>query len=800
MLLNEVRFSFRVMRRAPVFATTVILTVALAIVANTTIFSVVNSVLLKPLPFKDPETLVQVAEKNDRLKLPIFGASVLNFVSWREESKSFDSLAGVGFTNYTLTGSGEPEQFSGNTISPSMLRVLGTPPLAGREFTDEEENPGGASVAMIGEGLWKTRFGGDPGLVGRTLDLNGTPTTVVGIAPRGLKLLSGGDIYTPLIVDRAKELRLAHLIQTYGRLKQGVSLERAQAEMDTVSRNMGKQYPEIKDWGIHLLSTFDTFIGAELKTRLLLLFWAVMLVMLIACANIANLLLARSAARQNEMAIRTAIGAGRGQLMRQLLLESVMLSLVGGLIGFVGAAWIVHVINQTLTQGVLPVQHVELDANVLAFAIGLTILTGLVFGIVPAWRTARADINSVLKQGGRGASGKVSHRLRNSLAAIELALATVLLIGAGLLLRSLMNLENVQVGFDPQKLLTFQLAPPVTKYPLDGKAQQFYHALVESLQATPGIKGAAVSSGIPFGAGNYSTHPMLTTEPSVLPPETKVPINWRSVTPGYFKTMGIPLLRGRDFTEADGPAPAPPVMVVSQTTARRFWGDGDPIGHTLRRSAKPEIAFTIVGVVGDVRDTALNQESPTLYYPVNFRPWPLMDVVVRTDGSPEALLPVIRQRVHELDPELALANVKTMEQWLANSAAQPRLNTVLLGTFAALALLIASIGIYGVLAYSVSQRTQEIGVRMALGATPKGVLRMTLIEGVKVAGIGMGCGLVAAIAMGQVVSSLVFGVNVRDVRTFALVVLMLGIVTVAACVIPALRASRVSPLVALRYE
>jgi len=778
----------------------VILIVALAIVASASIFSIVNSVLLKPLPFRDPAALVQVAEKNDKLKLPVFGSSVLNFVSWREQSHSFEDLAGVGYTSYTLTGSGEPEQFSGNTISPALIRVLGTPPLAGRGFSDDEEKPGSPAVAMIGEGLWKRRFGADPGVVGRTITLNGAPTTVVGIAPRGLNLISGGDIYTPLVIDRSKEIRLSHTIQTFGRLRKGVSIEQAQAEMDTVSRRLGQQYPEIRDWGIHLINMFDTVIGPELKTRVLLLFWAVLLVLLVACANIANLLLARSAARQNEMGIRTAIGASRGQLVRQLLLESLLLSIVGGIFGLAGTALVIHVINKTLTQGVLPIPRVTLDANVLWFALGLTIVTGLVFGIVPAWRTTKADINSVLKQGGRGSSGRVSHRLRNSLAAIELALATVLLIGAGLFLRSLMNLERVRVGFDPQGLLTFQLAPPPAKYPLDGRAQQFYRAMLDSLQATPGVRAAAVSSGIPFGAGNYSTHPMLTTEPSVLPPETKVPVDWRSVSPGYFTALRIPLLRGRDFTDADGPAPSQPVMIVSQSTARKFWGDADPIGHTLRRSAKPEIAFSIVGVVGDVRDQALNQESPTLYYPMGFRVWPLMDVVVRTDGQPEALLPTVRQKIHDLDPELALANVKTMQDWLSTSAAQPRLNTLLLSIFAFLALLIASIGIYGVLAYSVSQRTQEIGVRMALGATRQGVLRMTLFDGMKVAAVGMGCGVIAAVALGETVSSLVFGVNVRDLGTFVLVVVTLAIVTIAACAIPALRASGVSPLVALRYE
>jgi putative ABC transport system permease protein len=800
MLLNDLRYAVRVMGRAPVFSATVMLTVALATVANTTIFSVVNSVLLKPLPFRDPATLMQVAEKNDRLKLPIFGASVLNFVSWREQSKSFEELAGVGFSNYTLSGSGEAEQFSGNTISPALVRVLGIPPLAGRGFTDEEEKPGGASVAMIGEGLWKRRFGADPGLIGRTITLNGAPTTVVGIAPPGMKLISGGDIYTPLIVNPAKEIRLSHTIQAFGRLKKGVTQEQAQAEMDTVSASMGRQYPEIKDWGVRLVSMFDSFVGPELKTRLLLLFWAVILVQLVVCANIANLLLARSAARQNEMAIRTAIGASRMLLVRQMLLESVMLSLAGGIAGFAGAFGVMRFINRALPPGVLPVPRVELDANVLWFSLGMTILTGLIFGIVPAWRTASSDINAVLKQGGRGSSGRVSHRLRNTLAGVELALATVLLIGAGLFLRSLMNLEGVRLGFAPRGLLTFQLAPPVSKYPLDGKAQQMYRALLDSLRTIPGVRGAAVSSGIPFGAGTYSTHPMLTSEPSALPPGTLVPIDWRSVSPGYFKTMGIPLVKGRDFTDADGPAPALPVMIVSETTARRFWGDGDPLGHTLRRSAAPAIAFSIVGVVGDIRDAALNQESPTLYYSMDFRLWPLMDIVVRTDGDPEALLPAARQKVRELDPDLALANVKTMDQWLATSAAQPRLNTVLLGTFAVLALLIAAIGIYGVLAYSVSQRTQEIGVRMALGATPQGVLRMTLLEGMKVAAIGMVCGILSAIALGRVVSSLVFGVNVRDVRTFGWVVAALAAVTAAACLVPALRAARVSPLVALRYE
>jgi putative ABC transport system permease protein len=798
-MFNDIRYSFRMMRRTPMLTAAVILTVALAIAGNTAIFSVVNAVMLRPLPFMEPNRLVQVAEKNDKLNLPSFGASVLNFLSWREQTKTFEELAAVGFSNYTLTGTGEPEQFSGNRISPALTRVLGISPVAGRAFTDEEEKPGASPVAMIGEGLWKRRFGADPALIGRTLTLNGVPTTVVGIAPAALNLISGGEVYTPLTIDRAKEKRLNHVIFVVGRLRRGISLEQAQAEMDAIAVHVGQQHPEVRDWGIHLITLFDTFVSPGLKAGLLVLLCAVAFVLLIACANIANLLLARAATRQKEMAVRMAMGARRSRLLHQMLVESVVLSIPGGGGGLLGAVLAVRAINRALPPNTLPVPAVPISATVLCFAAGLTIVTGLLFGIAPALRTAKVDINQVLKQAGRGSLGGLSVRLRNSLAAGEIALATILLIGAGLLVKSLANLERVHVGFYPHGLLTFQLAPPTTKYPLNSKAPLLYRSVVDSLQSVPGVSSAAVSSGIPFGAGNYTTHPMITMGQSALPPRTAVPIDWRIVSPGYFKTMDIPLLRGRDFTDADGPN-APPVMIVSQATAKKFWGNADPLGRTLTRSADPRTAFTIVGVVGDVRSTALNQQSPTLYYPMAARVWPLMDVVVRTSGSPEALLPAVRQRVRDLDPELALANVRTMDQWLSDSAAQPRLDTVLLTVFAAMALLIAAIGIYGVLAYSVNQRTQEIGLRMALGATPRAVLGLIVGEGMMVAMVGIGGGLAGALALGRVVSSLLFGVTVRDPATFVGVAMAMAFVALAACVIPARRAARLNPTVALRHE
>ena len=797
---GDVRYAVRIMCRTPLFTATVVLTVAIAIAANATIFTVVNAVMIRSLPFARPNGIMQVAEKNDQLNLPTFAASVLNFLSWREQTQSFEQLAAVGYATFTLSGHGEPEQLTGNRISPGLTQVLGTRMLLGREFRADEEKPGGAPVAIIGEGLWKRRFGSDSNLVGRAISLDGLPTTIVGIAPASLKLMGGGDLYTPLTIDPSKELRLNHVITVFGRLRSGVTPQQAQAEMDTISVRVGKQYPEVRYWGIHLLSLFDTFVAPDLKTGLLVLLVAVVFVLLIASANIANLLLARAATRQREMAVRTALGATRGRLIRQLLVESVALATLGGGAGLLGAVVAVRVLTRSLPDGTLPFPDVSVDSNVLWFGLALTIATGLLFGLAPAWRIATVKTNDMLKDAGRGSTGGIRTWLRDSLAAGEVALAAVLLIGAGLLIQSLANLQRVRLGFEPSGLLTFQLAPPVPQYPLADKGPNLYHALIENLESIPGVRSAAVCSGIPFGAGNYTRHPMITTEATVLPPGTAVPIDWRSVSPGYFDAMHIPLLRGRTFTDADDRT-APLVTIVSQSTAQKFFGDADPIGKALRPSAKPELAYAIVGVVGDVRDQALNQETPSLYYSIPQRgSWPLMDVVVRTDGSPESLLPSIRQRIHDLDAGLALANVNTMDQWLSNSAAQPRLNTVLLTSFAAVALVIAAIGIYGVLAYSVNQRTREIGLRMALGATQRSVLQLIVGQGMKVVLIGIGIGLLGGLALGRAVSSLVFGVPVRDPATFSLVAVVLTAVALAACIIPARRAARVDPMVALREE
>jgi putative ABC transport system permease protein len=800
MFINDVRYAARLMTRTPVFAIAVILTIALAIGANTAVFSVVNAVMIRPLPFADPGHLVQVAEKNEKLNLPSFGVSALNFVGWREQQHSFEELGAFGSNTYTISsGTGDPEQLLGARISPSLTRVLGINPIAGRTFVDNEEKPGGASVAIIGEGLWKRRFGSDRSVIGRTVTIDSQPTTVVGVIPDSLNVLTGGDIYTPLVIDPPKEIRLNHVLLVFGRLKPGVSLQQARAEMDTVSARMDQQFPELKDWGITLITMFDTFVTPQLKTALIVLLCAVGCVLLIACANIANLLLARAAARQKEMAVRSALGASRWTLIWQLLTESVVLAVTGGALGILLALSAVRAIDHFLPPNLLPVPHVGVDRTVLTFAVALTVVSGLLFGIMPAWRTSRIDVNEGLKIGGRDATGTMRARMRNSLAAVEIGLATVLLIGAGLLIQSLANLQKVALGFESRGLITFQLAPPTAKYPVTDRAPIFYRSLLESLRSIPGVRGAATSSGVPLGNGNYTASPVATNDPSILPQGSSVTIDWRIASPGYFNTMRIPLLRGRDFTFAD--TAKNPVIIVSRATAKKFFGDADPLGRSLYRVADPKKSpFTIVGVVGDVHNTALNQDSPTLYYPVGFRVAGVMDVAVRTDGKPEALLPAIRQKVHELDADLALANIRTMDDWVSNSSAQPRLNAILLGSFAVMALLIAAIGIYGVLAYSVTQRTREIGVRMALGAQPGDVLRLVVREGMRVAIVGTCAGLVGGFVLGRAVSSLLYGVAVRDPATFTYVAALLMSVALAACAIPARRAARVDPMVALRYE
>ena len=789
------------LRRTPAFTTAAVVTIALGIAANTAVFSAVNAVLVRSLPFENPDRLMQVAERNERLNLPFFSSSALNYLSWKELTRTFDQLGAFGYAAYAITGNGEPEQVNGGPISPSLVPLLGLHPLAGRTFREGEDKPGATPVAMISESLWRRRYGSDASVLGSAITVDGRSYTLVGVMGPELNLLTGGDLWVPMVIDQSRENRLSHVITVVGRLRQGVTMAMAQAEMDAISRRVVEQYPDVRDWTIRLRSMFDWFVSEQLRTALLVLMGAVLLVLVIVSANVANLLLARVVARQKEFAIRAANGASRAAVARLLLIEGVLLSMIGGAVGLLLALWAVRLFN-ALPPGQQPVTGVRVDTTVMLFSLGVSMLTGVVFAVAPAWVAGKSDLNSVLKQGARSSRGRHRPVLRNVQAGIQLALATVLVVGAGLLTRSLLRLEGVTLGFDPSRALTFRVSLPTAKYPNHAKAWPFYKQLMEDLRQLPGVEGVGVSSGLPFGAGAYTRTPVSTPSRSVLPSGTQIPIDWRVVSPGFFRVLHIPLLAGRDFTERDSPD-SMPVMIVSRSMARKFWGADDPVSkvvHLVNARGTQVADYTVIGVVGDVRNNTLNEELPTMYYSSSYRLWPAMEVVVRTHGVPEATLPAARRVLNALDADLPISAVQTLEQAVSASASQPRFNAMLLVAFATMALVIAGIGIYGVLAYSVSQRSYEIGLRMALGATRGRVMREVAGEGLVVGGVGIGAGLVAALAAGRVVASLLFGVEARDLPTFAVAAVSLATVALVACALPAWRASRVDPLVALRAE
>jgi putative ABC transport system permease protein len=795
--MSDLRYAIRLLRKSPLFTITVVLTIALGIGASTAIFSVVNAILVRPLPFGEPQRLIQMAEKNDALKLPSFGTSALNYFSWKERTKTVAEMGAIQFGAFTLTGRGDPETYPGNAISTSLMPMLRLQPVAGRAFAAGDDAPGGEPVALISEALWKRRFGGDPAIIGRPAMVDGKSYTVVGIAPAALTTLTNGEIFVPLVIEPAKEMRLNHVLFVVGRLAPGVTMQAAQSEMDTIALGMTRQFAEMKDWGVTLITFTDTFISRQLRTALLVLLGATVFLLLIVSANVANLLLSRALERQREMAIRAALGAGRSRLWRQLLIESLALSVTGGVAGFLVAVWGVRLLSSSLPPNLLPVPDIGIDPTVVLFAVGVTMVTGVVFGLAPAWQSANIDVNTTLKSGGRSASGGLRPLLRKSLAGAELALATVLLIGAVLLVRSLLELQRVPLGFDPDGVLTFQVAVSPTRYDMP-KRIVFHHQLIEAIRAIPGVRSAGLSSGIPFGVGNYTQSPVSAPGKSALPPDASVPIDWRVVSPGYFQTVKMPILRGRDFTDSDTDT-APSVMIVSRRTARTLWGDEDPIGRTIRRVADKK-DFTVVGLVGDVRSTSLNRESPALYYSSGVRTWALMDIVLRSDTDQGALIASIRRAVSKLDPQIPVSNVRPMTEWVSTSAAQPRLNAWLLAVFACVALLVAGIGTYGVLAYSVSQRTKELGLRMALGADRRHVLKLIVREGMIVGSAGIILGVLIAGGMSRALSSIVFGVSVWDPLTYAGALAALTAITLVSCLVPAFRASRVDPMHALRLD
>ena len=802
-LFQDLRYAVRTLLKNRSFTAVAVLALALGIGANTAIFSVVNAVLLRPLPYDEPDRLVLIETNNPQQKIKQAPTSLPDFLDWSEQQSAFQQIAAFSRWSTVLTGGGEPERLSTGFVSGGLFSTLGVKPIHGRTFSDGEDLPGAETVLVVSSGLWKRRFGSDPGLVGQTITLDGKSGTVIGIVPDLFNDLVGKvDVWLPLVRDTNEWPRDSRGLRVVGRLKPGVSLKQADTDISGIAARLQEQYPkENAGWGADVVSLHGSIVG-DVRAPLLILLGAVGFVLLIACANVANLLLARAATRQKEVAIRTALGASRPRIIRQLLTESTLLALVGGAFGVLLAVWGIRLLIAISPDDIPRVNEINLDGRVLIFAVVVSLLTGLVFGIAPAFQASKLNLNESLKEGGRGSSeGFRRNRIRSLLVVSELALALVLLIGAGLLIKSFIRLQSVSPGFNPENVLTVGLSLPNGKYRARQSRVAFFDQLMSRLESLPGAQSAALTLNLPLSGGGVSSwHGVVLEGHPIIPEETTQTEN-RIISPSYFRTMGIPLLKGREFTPQDNRQDAPPVVAVSDTVAKRLWPDEDPIGKQLRFGNDEPFAREVVGVVGDIKRFGLDSSDDfATYVPYAQQPWTNMLIVARATSDPTSLAVAIKGAVQEVDKDQPIHNITTLEKVVANSTSQRRFNLLLLGVFASVALILAAVGIYGVMSYSVTQRTHEIGIRMALGATPTDVLRLIVGQGLTLALIGVSIGIGAAFAVTQVLESLLYGVSATDPMTFAGTALLLGAVALAASFIPARRATKVDPMVALRYE
>jgi putative ABC transport system permease protein len=805
-LLQDVRYAFRLLAKSPGFTAIAILTLALGIGANTAIFSVVNGVLLRPLPFRDPSQLVLIAEKSS---FPVISTSYENYLDWRDQSHSFESMEATRGGAITLTGAGDPERLNVRMVTAGLFSMLGIKAGVGRTFLPEEDRAGGTPVALLSYGLWQRRFGGSSEIIGKAINLDAQPYTVVGVLPSGFQILQPADIFLSFM-PWAKTLpddRNWHPgIIPLARLKSGVSREQARVEMVGITKRLEQQYPDYNTGTSADVVGLQDQIVQNSRPALLLLLGAVSFVLLISCVNVANLLLARAASRGREVAIRTALGAGRARVIRQLLTESVLLSLAGGLLGVLMASAALGPLLKLAAGSVPQGAPIGLDPWVLAFTAGVSLLTGLLFGIVPAMRTAKLDLREALNEGSRGSTaGPGQHRLRGVLVAMEIALAMLLLVGSGLLLRSFSRLQEVPPGFQPDHLLVADIPLSQTAYAKPENRYQFFDRLVERARTLPGVRSAAAASFLPVSGGGSVIHFNITGRPPKSPHEF-VAAGYRTITPNYLETLGVPLLQGRLFTSGDNEK-SPAVVVINATMVHTFFPNENPLGKRLQLGALPEQTvptMEIVGVVGDVRPGLGIDPQAEMYLPYRqadlILPVFQLSVVMRTAGDPALQTAALRSALVEIDPNQPLVRVRTMEENMATTVAQPRFRAWLIGIFAALALVLAAVGVYGVMSYTVTQRTSEIGVRVTMGAQPQDVFRIIVGEGLRLALLGVGIGLVAALALTRLLRSFLFGISAYDPLTFIGVSLILTLVAVAASYFPARRATLVDPLVALRYE
>ncbi len=801
---HDMRFAFRMLLKNPSFTIVTVMALALGIGANTAIFSVVNTVLLRPLPYKDPERLVMVWEDASKSGYPRDTPSAANFADWRDQNQVFEGMAAITDESFNFTGSGEPERLEGQRVSASLFPLLGVEPQLGRVFTAAEDQPG-SKVVLLSYGLWQRRFGGDPSIAGKPLTLNGQTYVVVGVMPARFQFpTNDNQVWVPIAFSSQEAAdREVHYLKVVARLKPGVTLQQAQTEMSTIATRLQQQYPDTnKDIGAAVTSLREHLVG-DIKPALLILLGAVGLVLLIACANVANLLLARAAVRQKEIAVRVALGARRLRLVRQFLTESILLSTVGGVVGLVIAYTGLVLLRTFMPEDILQARDISIDLKVLGFTFFVSVATGVIFGLAPAFQAFRFKQSETLKEGGRdAATGGGGKRLRSLLVTAEVAISLVLLIGAGLLINSFVRLRNVDPGFRSDHLLTMKIVMPLSKYLDRPRRIAFYNDMLQRVQSLAGVRSAAITTNLPLYHQGNSMSVRIQGRPELPPAEQPVVVT-RIVSPGYFDTMTIPLLSGRKFTEQDI-VTTPRVAVISETMARTFWPNEDPVG---KRFGIGEITsdrdwINIVGVARDVRQielTAAPEPQAYLTY-LQFGFFDSRDLVVKTDVDPTSLAATVRKTVWEIDKDQPVSNVQTMETILADSIARQRFSMVLLAIFAGVALVLAAVGIYGVMSYSVAQRTREIGIRMALGAQTGAVLKLALGYGLKLVLIGIAIGLIAAFALTRLMSTLLFGVTATDPITFTLISLLLISVAALASYIPARRATKVNPIIALRYE
>ena len=812
MLAQDLRHAWRGLRGTPIITGTVVLTLGLGVGASTAVFSVVHAVLLRPLPYPEPDQLVELFEEN-RQAGSVMRASALNYRSWAERSRRFEAIAAFGNGGVTLTDAGDPEPLNASIVTASLFQVLAVRPLVGRPLLPEDEQRGAARVVVLGESLWRSRFGGDRQIVGRSITLDGQRYEVVGVVPRAFREVGRAQaagaaetqIVLPLAIDPAREDRGNHTLRVVGRLGRGVTLEQAADEMRAVAARMEREFPATNaNWGVRIQSLFETTIEPPVRRALVLALGAVAMVFLIACANVANVLLARGMRRGAELAMRTALGAGRARLVRQLLTESVCLALVSGAAGVLVAA-IAHPLVRAMLPPTLPrLDEMRIEAGVLAFGLLVSIASGLVFGVVPALRASRLDPSRSLSNGGRATPESSRMRLRQVLIASQIAFATMLLVSAVLLLQSFVRLQRVPLGFEPESVVTTRVSLPGSRYADAERAGQFYERLLTTLAASDQVRAAAIGTSAPFAPGVRASFrpPDRGQDPAErLANETAAE---HIVSGDYFRVLGMPLLAGRPFGELDRQGSAP-VAIVSQRLARLMWADANPLGQTLERAGRPH---EVVGVVGDIRgsDTqGLRGGGPdrepraAVYFAAAQFPQRTMTLLVRA-SNPATVVPGIREAVRQLDPALPLQRVRPLREWFAESVAPARFTTTLATLFAVSALLLASVGIYGVLAYTVASRTREIGVRMAMGASRRQVMALVVREGMAWAGSGILLGLIGAFAAASVIATLLYGVAAHDPVTFAVVGGAIALIALIACSIPAARAVRIDPTIAMRAE